>query len=68
MWRALSVCTGDVVCYLDGDSGHFGEHFVTGTLGPLLFEPGVQFVKAFFRRPFRTPTASRPTAAAASPS
>ncbi len=54
MWRALSACTGDVVCFLDGDSGHFGEHFVTGTLGPLLLEPDVAFVKAFFRRPFRT--------------
>ena len=52
MWRALSVCHGDVVCYLDGDSGHFGEHFVSGTVGPLLGEPQAQFVKAFFRRPF----------------
>ncbi len=54
MWRSLSVCDGDVVCFLDGDSGHFGEHFVAGTLGPLLLEPGVKFVKAFYRRPFRT--------------
>jgi len=54
MWRALAACTGDVVCYLDGDSGHFGEHFVAGTLGPLLLEPGVELVKAFYRRPFRT--------------
>jgi len=53
MWRALSACTGDVVLYLDGDSGGFGAHFVTGTLGPLLLEPRVAFVKGFFRRPFR---------------
>jgi glucosyl-3-phosphoglycerate synthase len=53
MWRALSVCHGDVVCYLDGDSGNFDEHFACGTLGPLLCEPGVQYVKAFFRRPFK---------------
>ncbi len=53
MWRALSVCTGDAVLYLDGDSGCFGAHFVSGTLGPLLLEPQVAFVKAFFRRPFR---------------
>jgi glucosyl-3-phosphoglycerate synthase len=51
MWRALSVCTGDVVLYLDGDSANFGEHFVTGTLGPLGV-PGISFVKAYFRRPF----------------
>ena len=53
MWRALSVCEGDVVCYVDGDTANFGEHFACGTLGPLLLEPGVQYVKAFFRRPFR---------------
>jgi glucosyl-3-phosphoglycerate synthase len=53
MWRALSVCEGDVVCYLDGDTGNFGQHFACGTLGPLLCEDGVRFSKAFFRRPFR---------------
>ena len=53
MWRALSVCRGDVVCFLDGDTEDFGERFACGTLGPLLCEPGVHFVKAFFRRPFR---------------
>ncbi len=52
MWRALSVCRGEVVLYLDGDSGDFGAHFVTGTLGPLLTIDGVEFVKAFYRRPF----------------
>ena len=53
MWRSLSVCTGDVVCFVDGDSANFGAHFAAGTLGPLLLEPGVAFVKGFFRRPFR---------------
>lgn len=53
MWRALSVCDGDVVCFVDGDSGSFGAHFACGPVGPLLFEPGVAFVKGFFRRPFR---------------
>src|SRR5256885_8849307 len=27
MWRALSVLTGDVICFLDGDSERFGPHF-----------------------------------------
>jgi len=53
MWRALSVLTGDVVCYLDADTEDFGEHFACGTLGPVLCEPGVAFSKAFFRRPFK---------------
>ncbi len=52
MWRALSVLRGDCVCYLDADSEGFSGHFCTGLLGPLLCEPGVQFVKGFYRRPF----------------
>lgn len=54
MWRALSVATGDIVLYLDGDIHDFGPHYVTGLLGPLL-QPegdGVDFVKGFYRRPF----------------
>ncbi len=52
MWRALSVLSGELVVFLDADSEGFSEHFATGLLGPLVCEPGVQFVKAFYRRPF----------------
>ncbi len=52
MWRALSVLEGDVVCYLDADTEGFQGHFATGLLGPLVCEEGVEFVKAFYRRPF----------------
>jgi glucosyl-3-phosphoglycerate synthase len=51
MWRALSVLEGEVVCFLDADTEGFSEHFLTGLLGPLICEPGVSFVKAFYRRP-----------------
>src|SRR2546421_7807848 len=40
MWRALRVLRGEVVCFLDADSGHFGAHFACGLLGPLLCERG----------------------------
>ena len=53
MWRALSAVRGDVVLYLDADTERFGEHFVRGMIGPLLTEPAVQFVKGFYRRPFK---------------
>ena len=52
MWRALSVCSGEIVCFVDGDTQDFGEHFACGLLGPLVCEPGVRFVKGFYRRPF----------------
>ena len=52
MWRALSVLSGELVVFLDADSEDFSAHFATGLLGPLVCEPGVSFVKAFYRRPF----------------
>jgi glucosyl-3-phosphoglycerate synthase len=52
MWRALSVLDGELVVFVDADSTGFSAHFATGLLGPLVCEPGVQFVKAFYRRPF----------------
>jgi glucosyl-3-phosphoglycerate synthase len=52
MWRALGATRGEIVCYLDADSEEFSAHFATGLLGPLVCERGVEFVKAFYRRPF----------------
>lgn len=52
MWRALSVLEGELVCFLDADTEGFSRHFVTGLLGPLVCEPGISFVKAFYRRSF----------------
>jgi glucosyl-3-phosphoglycerate synthase len=60
MWRALSILTGELVVFLDADSEGFSEHFATGLLGPLVCEPGVQFVKAFYRRPFEQEGISLP--------
>jgi glucosyl-3-phosphoglycerate synthase len=52
MWRSLSVARGDIVMYADADTEDFFEHFIYGTIGPLLTTPGMQFTKAAFRRPF----------------
>jgi len=52
MWRSLSVARGDIVMFADSDTIDFEEHFVYGTLGPLLADPGVVFCKAAYRRPF----------------
>lgn len=52
MWRALSVAHSDLVMYADTDTLDFGEHFIYGTLGPLLMVPEVKFSKAAYRRPF----------------
>jgi glucosyl-3-phosphoglycerate synthase len=53
MWRALPILDGDIVCFLDADSECFGPHYVCGLIGPLLSRPQLEFVKGFYRRPFR---------------
>jgi glucosyl-3-phosphoglycerate synthase len=53
MWRALGVLKGDVICFLDADTDHFGPHFACGLLGPLLCRGEISFVKGYYRRPFR---------------
>lgn len=53
MWRALTELRGDIVVFVDGDSGEFGPHFACGLAGPILFEPGIEYVKGYYRRPFK---------------
>jgi glucosyl-3-phosphoglycerate synthase len=60
MWRALSVLEGEVVCYVDADTEDFSAHFVTGLVGPVVCEEGVELVKAFYRRPFAQGAVSLP--------
>src|ERR1039457_5708356 len=52
MWRSLSVARRDIVMFADADTKNFDEHFIYGTLGPLLALPGLQFTKAAYRRPY----------------
>jgi glucosyl-3-phosphoglycerate synthase len=54
MWRSLSVARGDLVMFADADTKDFKPQFVYGTLGPILSVPGVRFVKAAYRRPFKS--------------
>jgi glucosyl-3-phosphoglycerate synthase len=61
LWRAQAVLGGDILCFVDADSEDFGEHFVTGLVGPLLRIPEVQFVKAGYRRPFKAGDVQMPT-------
>jgi glucosyl-3-phosphoglycerate synthase len=51
LWKALQVATGDILVYVDSDLVDFGEHYVCGLLGPLLTDPSVLMVKAFYDRP-----------------
>jgi glucosyl-3-phosphoglycerate synthase len=54
MWRSLSVARGDLVMYIDADTRDFKPQLVYGVLGPILYVPEVRFVKAAYRRPFKS--------------
>src|SRR5215211_1454615 len=54
MWRSLSVARGDLVMYIDADTKDFRPQLVYGILGPILYVPEVRFVKAAYRRPFKS--------------
>ncbi|MFG2941806.1 glucosyl-3-phosphoglycerate synthase [Streptomyces sp. NPDC048282] len=51
LWRSLLVTTGDIVCFIDADLRDFSSDFVSGIVGPLLTDPGVDLVKAMYDRP-----------------
>lgn len=50
LWKSLLVTTGDLLVFVDADLTHWGPHFVTGLLGPLLDDPEVRLVKGFYER------------------
>ncbi len=51
MWRALAATDTDLVVFVDADLRSFTASYVTGLLGPLLTDPGIQLVKAVYERP-----------------
>jgi len=51
LWKALHVCSGNIICYIDGDIANFHPGFITGLVGPLLVKPEVDYVKAYYKRP-----------------
>lgn len=51
LWKSLHVTSGDLVVFLDADLTDFDPQFVVGLVGPLLTDPSVEFVKAFYDRP-----------------
>jgi glucosyl-3-phosphoglycerate synthase len=56
MWRALAATDADLVLYADADLVDVDGSLVVALLGPLLTDPRVGFVKAFYDRPLRIGT------------
>jgi glucosyl-3-phosphoglycerate synthase len=53
LWKSLLVTKGDLLVFVDADLTHWGPHFVTGLLGPLLSDEHVMLVKGFYERLYR---------------
>lgn len=51
LWKGLAATDGDLVVFVDGDLYDFTAGYVIGLLGPLLTDPGVDYVKGFYHRP-----------------
>jgi glucosyl-3-phosphoglycerate synthase len=51
LWKSLHVASGDLLVFVDADLTEFGEHYITGLLGPLLADDATLLVKAFYDRP-----------------
>ncbi|MFI9171822.1 glucosyl-3-phosphoglycerate synthase [Streptomyces lincolnensis] len=51
LWRSLLVTGGDIVCFIDADLKEFSSDFVSGIVGPLLTDPGIDLVKGMYDRP-----------------
>jgi glucosyl-3-phosphoglycerate synthase len=63
LWRGITAARGEIVCFVDADSTDFGPHFVHRLVGPLTSpdERRVEYVKGFYRRPWRDRDETRPT-------
>jgi glycosyltransferase involved in cell wall biosynthesis len=53
LWKSLYAVRGDLVAWCDTDISNIHPQFVYGTIGPLLADPRIAYVKGFYRRPLQ---------------
>lgn len=51
MWKSLAATSGEIIVWIDGDIRDFDAMFVPKLLAPLLTDPAIGYVKAFYDRP-----------------
>lgn len=51
LWKAVHHCRSDILCFVDGDITNIHPRFVYGTVGPLIQDPELSYVKGFYERP-----------------
>lgn len=51
LWKSLYETSGDLIAWSDTDISDWHPRFLYGPLGPLLTEPRIGYVKAYYQRP-----------------
>src|SRR4029077_8223428 len=51
LWKSLYETSGDLVAWCDADVREWHPRFAYGTLGPLLAQPRIGYVKGYYQRP-----------------
>lgn len=51
LWKSLYETSGDLIVWSDTDIQDWHPRFLYGPLGPLLAEPRIGYVKAYYQRP-----------------
>jgi glucosyl-3-phosphoglycerate synthase len=51
LWKSVFETSGDIIAWADTDVRNWHPRMVYGTLGPLLHEPRLQYVKGYYQRP-----------------
>lgn len=51
LWKAVYQLKSDIICYVDADIANIHPRFVYGLVAPLIHDPSIHYVKAFYERP-----------------
>ena len=51
LWKSLYETSGDLIAWCDTDVRNWHPRMAFGTIGPLLAEPRIQYVKGYYQRP-----------------
>ena len=68
LWKSLFESSGDIVVWCDTDVRNWHPRMAYGTLGPLLVESRIQYVKGYYQRPIVEGGVLREGGGAGSPS
>jgi len=61
LWKAIYQLKGDIIVYIDADIKNIHPRFVYGLVAPLVYEPEMKYVKAFYDRPLAFSEGTRPS-------